>query len=335
MRRAMLLGAVLALVALSVGFASEAAAAGSPSVTTGHASAITSSAAIVSGTVNPSGQSTRFAFQYGTTSGFGHETTLTSAGSGSNATTVSATIGGLLSGTTYHYRIIAINDGGTSAGGDLTFKTSGTPPPPTPTKPTATTGTAQASVNGATVDATVNPNKSPTTYYFEFGTTSAYGYQTAPASTGSGTLPVSVTASLGALQSDQTYHYRVVAVSRGGTSLGADATFTTTTPPPGASSLRLFGQTGFVAPQGVGGVFLGCIGGTTCTGKMTLQRNGATLGQRLRFTIGSDDGGIVHYTLSTTGQSLLRRLHRMRVTVVVTPTGAASFSGTVTLVPFS
>ena len=335
MRSAILRGTVLALVALPVGFAAPAAAQGSPSVTTGSSSAITSNAATVSGSVNPNGQSTLYAFQYGTSAAFGHETTLTSAGSVSTSTAVSARIGGLLSGTTYHYRIIAISDGGTSTGGDLTFKTSGTPPPPPATKPTATTGTANAGVNGASVSATINPNSSPTTYYFEFGTTSAYGYQTAPASAGPGALPVSVTASLGGLQSDQTYHYRIVAFSRGGTTLGADATFKTTKPPPGASTLSLFGHTGFVAPQGVGGIFLGCIGGTTCTGKLLIQRGGATLGQRGRFTIGPNTGGIVHYTLSRTGQSLLRRLHHMRVTIVVTPTGAATFSGGVTLVPFS
>jgi hypothetical protein len=282
--------------------------------------------------VNPNGISTVYAFQYGTTTEYGHETTLTSAGSGSIQVPVSAIISGLLSGTTYHYRIIAINTDGTATGGDLTFKTTGTAPPPLPTKPTATTGTAQPSVNGATVNATVNPNGASTTYYFEFGTTSAYGFQTPPTSAGSGTTNMSVTASLSGLQTSQTYHYRIVAFSRGGTTLGADATFTTTTV---SSTLGLFGHTAFVAPQGVGGIFLGCIGGTTCTGKMTITRSGVTLGQRQHFTISANNGGIVHYSLNTLGQSLLRSAHHLRVTVVVTPTSGATVSGSVTLVPFT
>jgi hypothetical protein len=334
MRKVTLLGAVLALMAVPVVFVSQAAAAGSPSVTTASASSITSSRATVSGTVNPNGSATRYAFQYGTTTGFGHETTLTSAGSGTTPSTVSASITGLASGTTYHYRILALNGSGTATGGDLTFKTAGTPPPPPPTKPTSTTGTASASVNGATVNATVNPNGFLTHYYFEFGTSSAYGLQTSPASAGSGTAAISVTRTLAGLQSDQTYHYRIVAVSSSGTTLGADATFTTGSPPPSTSNLRFFGHTAFVAPQGVGGIFLGCIGGTSCTGKMTISHNHATVAQRLHFTIRGNKGGIVHYTLSGLGRSLQRSTRHLRITVVVTPSSGPAITGVITQVPF-
>ena len=334
MRRATLLGTVLALIAVPVVSVSQAAAAGSPSVTTASASSITSSSATVSGTVNPNGDATMYAFQYGTTSGFGHETKLTSAGSGNTPSTVSASITGVISGTTYHYRIIALNGSGTATGLDLTFKTTGTPPPPPPTKPTSTTGTASATVNGATVNATVNPNGLATDYYFEFGTTSAYGLQTPPTSAGSGTAAVSVTRSLAGLQSNQTYHYRIVAVSSGGTTLGTDTTFTTGSPPPSTSNLRFFGHTAFVAPQGVGGIFLGCIGGTSCTGKMTISHNGATIAQRLRFTIGANKGGIVHYTLTGLGRSLQRSTRRLRITVVVTPSSGTAVTGVITQVPF-
>jgi hypothetical protein len=301
---------------------------------TAGAGSVTSSSATVSGTVNPNGDATMYAFQYGTTSGFGHETTLTSAGSASTPFTVSASITGLTSGTTYHYRIVALNGSGTATGVGLTFKTTGTPPPPPPTKPTSTTGTASASVNGATVNATVNPSGLPTDYYFEFGTTTAYGLQTPPTSAGSGTAAVSVTGSLAGLQSDQTYHYRIVAVSSGGTTLGVDATFTTGAPPPTTSNLRFFGQTAFVAPQGVGGIFLGCIGETICAGKMTISHNGATIAQRLHFTIGANQGGIVHYTLTGAGRSLQQSSRRLRITVVVTPSNGPGITGVITQVPF-
>jgi len=74
MRRATVRATVLALAALAILFVSQAAAAGSPSVTTGGASSVTSSSATVSGSVNPNGEATMYAFQYGTTSGYGHET---------------------------------------------------------------------------------------------------------------------------------------------------------------------------------------------------------------------------------------------------------------------
>jgi hypothetical protein len=41
---------------------------------------------------------------------------------------VSATIGGLASGTVYHFRLVASNSGGTTAGVDHTFKTKALPP---------------------------------------------------------------------------------------------------------------------------------------------------------------------------------------------------------------
>ena len=331
MRRATVRGTVLALVAFAVIFVSEAAAAGSPSVTTGGVSSVTSTSATASGTVNPNGETTKYAFQYGTTTGYGHETALTSAGSGSTASTVSASITGLVSGTSYHYRIIALNSSGTTTGADSTFKTTGTPPPPPPTKPTATTGTASPSVNSATVTATLNPSGLLTHYYFEFGTTSAYGLQTPPTSAGSGTTTVSVTRSLSGLQSDQTYHYRVVAVSSGGTTLGADATFTTGSI---ASNLKFFGHTAFVDPGGVGGIFLGCFGETTCTGKMTLLHDGVTIAQRLHFTIAPGNGGIVHYRLNSLGRSLQRGTRRLRTTVIVTPSSGPAVTSLITQVPF-
>jgi len=334
MRRATLLGIAVAVGAATGVFVSAAAAAGSPSVTTGSTSSITSSGATVGGTVNPNGEATTYAFQYGTTSGFGHETTLTSAGSGNTAATVSASITGLISGTTYHYRIIALNGSGTATGGDLTFKTTGTPPPPPPAKPTATTGSASATVNGVTVNATVNPNGSLTDYYFEFGTTSAYGLQTAPTSGGSGTAALPVTGSLAGLQSNQTYHYRIVAVSTGGTTLGSDATFTTGSPPPTTSKLKFFGRTAFVAPQGVGGIFMGCIGQTTCSGKMTISHNGTTIAQRQHFTIGPNNGGVVHYTLTGLGRSLQQSARRLPITVVMTPSSGAAITAVITQVPF-
>jgi len=244
---------------------------------------------------------------------------------------VSASITGLISRTTYHYRIIALNGSGTTTGADATFKTAGSPAPPPPTKPAAATRTAAAGVNGATVTATVNPNGSLTHYYFEFGTTAAYGLQTPPVSAGSGTATVSVTGSLSGLQSDQTYHYRIVAVSSGGTTLGADLTFTTGST---ASKLKFFGHTAFVAPQGVGGIFLGCFGGTVCTVKLTILRSGATIARRQHFTIAPGNGGIVHYTLNHLGRSLQQSTRRLQTTVIVTPSSGPAVTGAVTEVPF-
>ena len=77
----------------------------------------------MNGTVNPSGTSTSAYFQYGTTTSYGS--------TGQSTTGISTTqnlqtvLTGLAPGTTYHYRIVASNSGGTSYGSDVSFTTSG------------------------------------------------------------------------------------------------------------------------------------------------------------------------------------------------------------------
>lgn len=335
MKRAILLIGLTALIGVPIAVVASAATISSPSVTTGASKTITTSGATVQGTVNPEGQPTQYAFQYGTTNLYGHETTLTAVGAGSTALQVSATIGGLVSGTTYHYRVIAISPGGTATGVDETFRTAGTAPPPPPVKPVVTTGTATAvTTGGATVSGSVNPSGLATKYYFEFGPTSAYGYQTTAVSTGSGTSPLSVSTALTGLASNETYHYRFDAVSSAGTVLGADESFKTAPPPPGASSLRLFGRTGFVSPSGVGGVLVGCIGDTPCRGSLVVARGGVTLGARPVYFVGANDGGVVHVSLNATGQSMLNQAHQLRVNVTVSGGAGQPSSSVLTLVQF-
>src|SRR5689334_8096702 len=94
--------------------------------------------------------------------------------------------------------------------------------------PSATTGAASGvDHESATVHGTVNPQGQATTYHFEYGTTSAYGSQTTDTSAGSGTSNADVSAALGGLKANTTYHYRLVAASSQGTTDGADRSFTT------------------------------------------------------------------------------------------------------------
>jgi len=95
--------------------------------------------------------------------------------------------------------------------------------------PVATTAAASGiQTDRATLNGSVDPNGSATSAIFEYGTTTAYG-QTIdlPAIDFSGPeTPVS--AALTGLRPNTTYHYRVSATSiGGGTSNGADSTFTT------------------------------------------------------------------------------------------------------------
>src|SRR5207249_1877830 len=161
------------------------------------------------GTVNPNGQSTTSSVQFGTTTGYGLQTSPKSVGSGSSDQSVSVDLTGLHPGTTYHYRVIATNASGTTVGEDRTFRTLGAPPQPSP-PPTVTTGGATAvGRRGATVHGTVTPRGSKTEYRFEFGLTLSYGAQSAPRSLSARSSARSVSATLTGQQAGKQYHYRL------------------------------------------------------------------------------------------------------------------------------
>ncbi len=103
---------------------------------------------------------------------------------------------------------------------------------PAPDPPTTMTGAASdVEFPSATVEGSVNPNSNDFAIadcHFEYGLTTEYGEKAVcnPKSIGTGTSPVTVSASIGVLDPDKTYHYRLVASNGGGTSHGEDQTFT-------------------------------------------------------------------------------------------------------------
>jgi hypothetical protein len=99
--------------------------------------------------------------------------------------------------------------------------------------PTVTEAITQAAsgvkTTEATLNATINPGGATTTYHFEYGTTTAYG-TSVPLSgenIGSGSEPLSESKLVTGLAPGTTYHYRVVAESAFGASVGSDHTVTT------------------------------------------------------------------------------------------------------------
>ena len=94
-----------------------------PTVTTGTATAVTTNAATLNGTVNPNGQSTTAQFQYGLTTTYGSVAAVSGSLNGTNAQAVSANVTGLSPGTTYHFLVTATNASGAARGLDQTFTT--------------------------------------------------------------------------------------------------------------------------------------------------------------------------------------------------------------------
>ncbi len=81
--------------------------------------------------------------------------------------------------------------------------------------------------SSAVLKARINPQGVATEYYFQYGPTTAYGFQTPPAAAGSATQESKFTQEVTGLQPYTTYHFRVLARSSAGTTASADATFTT------------------------------------------------------------------------------------------------------------
>ena len=199
-----------------------------PAVVTGTASSLAQTTATLSATVNPNGGDvSECKLEYGTTTSYGSSASCSSLpGSGSSPVAVSASLTGLTANTTYHFRISATNAGGTSRGSDETFKTAA----PTTAAPSVETGAASSVTQTAAVlNATVNPNGDGVSECdLEYGITISYGSSVpCTASPGADSAPVAVSASLTGLSANTTYHFRISAISAGGTRKGSDVAFTT------------------------------------------------------------------------------------------------------------
>ena len=98
----------------------------------------------------------------------------------------------------------------------------------------------------AVLNGTVSPDGLTTTYYFEYGTTTAYGLATASRTTDA---DASVSETVGGLSADTTYHYRLVATNSSGTSYGPDRSFQTASTDPASASGGGGGGGGRVLPH--------------------------------------------------------------------------------------
>ena len=94
-----------------------------PAIDSESATAVRSEAALLHARLDPRGSDTQYRFEYGTTTAYGNSAPVPDADAGSNLANVSAFIAGLAPDTTYHYRVLAENEGGSVQGPDQTFTT--------------------------------------------------------------------------------------------------------------------------------------------------------------------------------------------------------------------
>jgi hypothetical protein len=121
-----------------------------------------------------------------------------------------------------------------------------------PAAPTVSTGgSTHATGSSAVLEGNVDPRNLPTTYYFQYGPSSAYGSQTTPASLPAGNVKLKVSQPVSGIQLG--YHYRLVATNAEGTKDGHDRTL--------ALKKTAIKKSGFVlpkafAPTPLGGTFV-------------------------------------------------------------------------------
>ncbi|HEX3691599.1 MAG TPA: hypothetical protein VHV28_18005 [Solirubrobacteraceae bacterium] len=187
----------------------------------------------------------------------------------------------------------------------------------------------------ATVSGTVNPEGARTSVSFQFGTTTAYGQTTAPATTGPDNAADAVSAALTGLPVGTTIHYRAVATNDFGTQVGADQTLTTQSPPApvaGKASVghaRVSGKTVSVP--------ITCTGDTSCKVSLKLTVIETHRGHKLiavsarkaklthktvvlgtaSATIKAGRKATVHISLNGTGRHLLAARHTVTAKLAV------------------
>jgi hypothetical protein len=256
---------------------------GPPAIESQSASGITRSCATLEATVDPDGLDTSVHFEYGTSNTYGSETAPVDIGEGSSGQPAGTEVCGLTLGTTYHFRAVATNSGGSVTGADTTFAT-------VPALSIDATSASEVTATTVVLETEVNPRGLPTTYSFQYGTTTAYGSETPspPAPLGEGLSDVTRTAFISGLAPGTAYHFRVIATNALGTVEGPDTTFTTQ---PAASSSLLPDNRGWelVSPALKQGVPLEAI--TKEGGVIQAAATGSAITYIARGSIVTEAGG--------------------------------------------
>jgi hypothetical protein len=186
---------------------------------------ITPTTASLAATINPGNGPTTYLVEYAPDLSYGFSTPDSEPiGSDETAHPVNASLSGLTPGTLYHFRIVAVNFGGTSQSADQTFATPDAPE-------IESSGVSSIRQTTAHLTALVIPNASPTNVTFEYGASMSYGQSTAPLFAGQDIFSSAVDRDLTGLAPGTTYHARAVGANAIGTTVGPDITFTTQSAP--------------------------------------------------------------------------------------------------------
>lgn len=225
--------------------------------------------------------------------------------------------------------------------------------------PNATTaGTANVGDNGAELFGVVLPRGGPTSWWVEYGETTAYGSRTSAQEAGSSVTPIDVRRTVDGLQPGTTYHYRFVAESADGIAFGGDRSFSTTgslpgpppppappappapppivVPPPTPPALSTASLTKrrFTVRGRTVGITVRCGARARCRGTLVLRarrgRRNVTLG-RASFSMPAGTVRTVRVRVNANVRRLMRGRRSLRATVTLDLADRAPRRTTITL----
>jgi len=226
-------------------------------------SSVTPTSAIMNASLEPESSAVEYFLEYGTSASYGQSTSVKTSSSGSEVA-VSEPWTGLTPLTVYHYRIVAkrVLEGKpfTVDGADQSFITAGIAPE------IQSEGTSAVTPFSATLEATINPGNSATSYWFVYGTSPTGEQAVLPAAVASGYGSIQVIPRvLEALQPDTTYYYHVVAENPFGKVEGVEG--------PGGPEEKTFTTLPASAPEASVGQ-VGEVGSTSASVPVTVNPNG-------------------------------------------------------------
>ena len=200
-----------------------------PWVQTDQATNIDDEEATLQGRVDPNGASTSYWFEYGSSYSMGLTTPLYSLGSGNGDQYVSYRIRNLSSDHNYYFRVVAMNNYGTTYGNVESFRTDDNNNNDNGREPYVVTNSATNTDNdSARLRGSVDANGSSTYAWFEYGTDDDnLRYDTDTFWVGDENYSEDVSEYIRDLESGTKYYYRVVARNDYGTDRGSIRSFTT------------------------------------------------------------------------------------------------------------
>lgn len=290
-----------------------------PTVTTGTGAASSETAATVNATVNPNDATLSDChFDYGSTTAYGSSApcTVTPSATG-GAQAVTAQIGGLNASTTYHFRIAASSGVATSDGADATFTTTA------PLKPSPSISGTPAVGSTLTCKSGVTTSASETTSFQWLSDTTPIAGATSP------TYVIA--------PGDQSHHLSCeVTISGDGGSASATSGFDGVPAQSGGSITESFVGTDqhratsvsapvTCSPQATGSCKIKLALTATTTVRHRTQK---TAVGSLSATIGAGAQRTLTVSLNSTGKRLLKKLHTLHVTLIVSGTVIGTLTAT-------